>query len=113
MRAYIRSGLILLVLGFLVMRTVRPFMDAYQFQKLVQKEVEDASQRAGAGELQLRILQHGRAMGLKIGSQDIQVQRLTRGYQVRVSCAVPLDFWIYQTDVLTTFEARSALLAWD
>lgn len=94
MRAYIRSGVILLALGFLVMRVSQPFMDAYQFQKLVQKEVEDASQRAGAGELQLRILRHGRAMGLKIGSQDIQAQRLTRGYQVRVSYAVPLDLWI-------------------
>jgi len=113
MRAYIRAGLILVVVAFLVVRIVRPCLNAYQFQKLVQSEVEEARQRGGAGNLHGRILEHGRAMGMKVTAQDIEVQRLTKGYLVRVSYAVPLNFSVYQTEIVRSFEARSPFLGWE
>ena len=42
MGAHIRTGLILLMLGFVMVRVGTTYMYSYQFQKLVERELEGA-----------------------------------------------------------------------
>ena len=107
MAARIRSGLILLALGLVMLQVAQPYMQGYQFEKLVRQELEQPRSRDQAGSLHKRILDQGRSMGLSIAPEDILVERLVRGYEVRVNYAAPLDFRVYRTEVKFNMVART------
>ncbi len=107
MGAHIRAGLILLMLGFVMVWVAHTYMDSYQFQKLVQRELEEAGPRPEVRRLRASILDQGRSMGLEIAPGDVLVERFGRGYQVRVSYAVPLDLRLYRTALRFNFIART------
>ncbi len=91
MRAYIRAGLILLVVGFLVLRIIRPGVNAYQFQKLVQSEVEEAwdgseAPRPGLPALVLHSKQRG--SGGTADAADSKSAAL-RGMRVQIPPSAP------------------------
>ena len=106
MGAHIRTGLILLMLGFVMLRVGYSYIYSYQFQKLVQRELDGAGQHPGVRRLRASILDQGRALGLEIAPGDVLVERFGRGYQVRVSYAVPLDLHLYRTALRFNFVAR-------
>ncbi len=108
MISHIRLGLILLLLAFLLLRFSHPYVVSYEFQRLVEQEVETVRPHAESGNIHQRILDQGRSMGLRIAADDILVQRLVRGYQVQVKYAVPLDLLVYKTEVKFDTSARTA-----
>ncbi len=99
MGSHIRSGLVLLVLGFLLVRISQPYLTSYKFEELIVEEVETPRPGAHSFEIHDRVLQHARAMGIGIRPQDVQVNRLANGYEVQVHFTAPLDFRIYRTDL--------------
>ena len=102
------AGLILLGLGFVMVQVSKPYIHSYRFEELVKREVDETRPRAESGAVHRRVLEEGRAMGMLINAEDVQVERLVRGYQVRVHYAVPVDFVVYRTAVDFNFAARTA-----
>lgn len=96
-----------MVLGFALVRLANPYMQGYKYEQLVQREVNSARPRAEAGAVHRRVLEEGRAMGFVLSDEDVQVERLVRGYHVRVHYAVPVDFIVYRSKVGFDFVART------
>jgi len=93
------SAAVLLVLGFVLVQTTKPYLHGWKYEQLVQREVDSGRTRAEAGAVHARVLEEGRAMGFIIRDEDVQVERLVHGYQVRVHYSAPLDFKVYRTVV--------------
>jgi len=101
-------AVVLLVLGFVLVQTTKPYLHGWKYEQLVQREVDSGRTRAEAGAVHKRVLEQGRAMGFIIKDDDVQVERLVRGYQVRVRYSVPVDFKVYRTVVDFSFAARTS-----
>src|SRR4051812_6001610 len=89
------GSVILLALGWVLVQLSQPYMHSYQFEQLVRREVDTPS-RAGASVLARTILDQGHSMGFNLTPEDIQVDRLERGYQVNVHYSVPLEVTVYK-----------------
>ena len=108
MLAHARSGVILLLLAFILVRFAHPYQQSYQFQKLVDQEVTSTRLKGQASEVHRTVLDQGRSMKFRINAEDIQVQRLARGYGISVKYAVPLDLIVYKTFVDFEYTASTA-----
>jgi hypothetical protein len=108
MRSRLFPAIVLLVLGFVLVQITKPYLHGWKFQQLVQREVDSGRDRAEAGAVHQRVLEEGRAMGFIIRDDDVQVERLVRGYQVRVHYSVPVDFKVYRSAVAFDFAARTS-----
>ncbi len=108
MATHIRAGVLLLLLGFILVRFAQPYVHSYQFDRLVDQEVLASSQRAQAGQIHRRLLEQGRSMGFRINPDDIEVERLVRGFRVSVKYAAPLDLFAYKTQVEFDYAASTA-----
>ncbi len=109
MSSRIVSAVVLLALGFVIVRIVQPYIQSYQFEELVRREIVNSPRRPVAGAIHRRIVEQGRAMKLIIGEDDVQVERLVRGYQVEVRYAVPLNLALYRPNINFRFVARTAV----
>jgi hypothetical protein len=89
-------------------QTTKPYLHGWKYEQLVQKEVDSGRTRAEAGAVHARVLEEGRAMGFIVKDEDVQVERLVRGYQVRVRYSAPVDFKVYRTVVNFDFSARTS-----
>jgi hypothetical protein len=107
MSSRLLSGLFLLVLGFALVRLANPYVQGYRYEQLVRSEANDSRPHAESGAVHRRVMEQGRAMGFIIRDEDVQVERLIRGYQVRVHYAAPLDLLVYHTAIDFSFAARS------
>jgi len=108
MRSRLFSAAVLLVLGFVLVQITKPYLHGWKYEQLVQKEVDSGRDRAEAGAVHKRVLEEGRAMGFIIRDDDVQVERLVHGYQVRVHYSVPADFKVYRTAVAFDFSVRTS-----
>ncbi len=108
MKSRLLPAAVLLVLGFFSVQILKPYLQGWRYEQLVQREVDSARPRTEAGAMHQRLLTEGRAMGLIVNAEDIQVERLVGGYQVRIRYAVPADFKVYRTAIDFDFTTRNS-----
>lgn len=89
-------------------RVAQPHVQSYQFQKLIERQIRNTRPRPDAARMHHLILEQGRAMGVKVADDDIQVESQVRGYQVNVRYAIPMDLRFYRADVPFFFTAHTA-----
>ena len=99
MVSLIIRGAFLLALGFVSMRLGSPYVQSYQFQRLIHDEVESHSVSPHPTALHERIVKIGREMGLNLSGEDVTVEQLQRGFEVRIHYTVPVDLVWYRYSV--------------
>jgi hypothetical protein len=112
MSGHIRSGLILLFLGFVLVRISQPYMKSYQFEELIVSEIEPPRPGTHPSDVHDRVY-HARAMGVGITPQDVHVNRLAHGYEVQVHYTAPLDFRVYRTQLNFNKTVRTTVGTWN
>jgi len=93
------AGVILLALGFVMVQLARPYVHGYQFEQMVRRELATGTLHAETGAVHRRVVSQAREMGFIVSDQDVQVDRLVRGYQVRIHYVVPVDLKVYKSSV--------------
>lgn len=107
MASHIRSGLILLFVGYVLLRFTQPYFQSYQFQRLLDQELATERISPDSAGVYARVLEQGRRMGMTVRPDDVQVERLVRGYRIRVQYEAPLDLKVYKTTLTFVYDERT------
>ena len=91
------KAVFLLVLGFLGLRLGGPYVQSYQFARIIKEDVEGQSVRPHVGQVHQRILELGKNMGLNLKSEDVTVALLQQGgFEARIHYDIPVDLLFFQ-----------------
>ncbi len=96
-------GVILLALGFVGLRVGGPYVQSYQFARMIRDEVQSQSVRLHPGAIHERVLELGKNMGLNLSDDDVSVGRASDGFDVRVRYKVPVDLIWFQHELSFDF----------
>ena len=102
------KAVLLLVLGFLGLRLGGPYVQSYQFARIIKEDVEAQSAvRPHVGQVHKRILELGKNMGLNLKPEDLSVSaRQQGGFEIRVHYEVPVDLLFFQSEENFDFVSR-------
>ena len=102
------KGVLLLALGVVGLRLGKPYLQSYQFARIIRDDVESQSVRPHASVLQKRIVELGKNFGLDPGDFDVLVSPLASGgFEVKVHYDVPVDLFVYQYNEHFDFISRT------
>jgi hypothetical protein len=93
------AALVLLGLGYVLVNLGQPYMHSYQFDQLLKQDVDSPSLHPQTSVLHKQVLRQARDMGFIVSDEDVQVERLVRGFQVRVHYLVPVDLRFYHAAI--------------
>jgi hypothetical protein len=93
------TGLVLLALGYVMVQLAQPYLHGYQFEQMIRREVSTGTLHAETGAVHRRVVNLAHDMGFIVSDEDVQVDRLVRGYQVRIHYVVPVDLKVYKSAV--------------
>lgn len=103
----IKSAL-LLSLGFIGLRTGQPYVQSYQFARVIRDHVESQSVRPQPTQLHKRVVELGQSMGIQLTDEDVSVAPLQGGgFEVSVHYDVPVDLLFYQYRSSFDFVSRT------
>ena len=102
---------VLLALGFALLRVGTPYVRSYQFARIIRDEVESQSVRPHPSAIHARVLELGRGQGINLADDDVAVERVEGGFQVRVHYNVPVDLIWFQYQLSFDFIQRTSSTA--
>lgn len=101
---------LLLGLGFVGLRMGHPYVQSYQFARVIRDEVESQSVRPQPKQLHARVIELGQAMGIELTAEDVSVSPLQGGgFEVEVHYDVPVDLLFYQHRTSFDFTSRTGV----
>jgi hypothetical protein len=97
---------LLLGLGFVGLRMGQPYVQSYQFARVIRDYVESQSVRPHPAQVHRRVVELGQSMGIDLAPDDVSVSpRAGGGFEVRVHYRVPVDLLFYEH--ISNFEFTS------
>ncbi len=102
------KAVLLLALGFVGIRLAKPYIQSYEFARVIKDDVESQAVRPRASVLQKRIIELGKNFGLDLGDFDVVVSPLeSGGFEVKVHYDEPVDLIFFQYNEHFDFVSRT------
>lgn len=99
---------LLLSLGFVGLRMGQPYVQSYQFARVIRDHVESQTVRPHPTQLHGRVVELGQTMGIELDPEDVTVSpRQGGGFEVVVHYDVPVDLLFYQYRTSFDFISRT------
>lgn len=91
------KAVLLLSLGFVGLRMGQPYVQSYQFARVIRDYVESQSVRPHPSQLHGRVLELGQSMGIELLPEDVTVSPLPGGgFEVQVHYDVLVDLLFFE-----------------
>ena len=88
---------LLLSLGFVGLRMGHPYVQSYQFARVIRDYVESQPTRPHPTEVHRRVVELGQAMGIQLSAEDVSVTpRQGGGFEVSVHYDVLVDLLFFE-----------------
>ncbi len=101
---------LLLSLGFVGLRMGQPYVQSYQFARVIRDYVESQSVRPHPSQLHGRVVELGQAMGIELMPEDVTVSPLQGGgFEVQVHYDVLVDLLFFEHRSRFDFVSRTGV----
>jgi len=99
---------LLLSLGFVGLRMGLPYVQSYQFARVIRDYVESLPTRPHPTEVHQRVVELGQGMGIPLAAEDVTVSpRQGGGFEVSVHYDVMVDLLFFQHRTSYDFTSRT------